>query len=78
VFRQFHIEGFVNQYALDSLSADGHVLVFNSEMIENAPPGTRAMLTLHVSGDSLNSSFDVAFPGRDFQCYSRTDLERVE
>lgn len=79
VFRQFHIEGFVNQYTLDSLSADGATFVFSSEHIENAPPGTKAMLELAITGDSrLKTTFNVAFPGRDFQCFSKNDLERVK
>jgi len=41
VFRQFHIEGYVNQYVLDSLSPDGKMLVFVSESLENAPPAIR-------------------------------------
>jgi hypothetical protein len=28
VFRQFHVEGFVNHYVLDSISADGRTIVF--------------------------------------------------
>src|SRR5688500_15122287 len=37
IFRQFHGEGFVNQYKLDSMSADKKTLVFISEAIENIP-----------------------------------------
>jgi hypothetical protein len=39
VFRQFHIEGFVNQYVMTSSSADGKTIVFTSESIENIPAG---------------------------------------
>ena len=45
VFRQFHGEGFVNQYTLDSLSGDKKMLVFVSEAIENIPQGWRARET---------------------------------
>ena len=38
VFRQFHIEGFVNQYVADSESQPSR-LVFTSEAIENIPDG---------------------------------------
>jgi hypothetical protein len=34
VWRQFHSEGFVNEYTLDSISADGHVLEFVTVRIE--------------------------------------------
>ncbi len=77
VFRQFHGEGFVNRYTLDSLSADGSFLLFNAEEIENAPSGTRAQLILEMTGENaLRTSFNVAFPGRELQCYSRNILER--
>jgi len=39
VLRQFHVEGFVNQYVLDTLSSDGKTFVFLSESIENIPAG---------------------------------------
>jgi len=77
VFRQFHIEGFVIQYTLDSLSTDGKVFVFNSEQIENAPPGTRAELIVVIADENeLQTTFNVAFPGKDFQCYSSNKLKR--
>jgi len=77
VFRQFHVEGFVNTYALDSLSADGKTIVFNSEAIENAPAGTRAKIEITVSNeDELTAVFHVAWPKSDFQCYSRNHLKR--
>jgi hypothetical protein len=45
VLRQFHIESFVNQYRLDSISADGTRIVFISEAIENIRQGWRAKET---------------------------------
>ncbi len=39
VLRQFHIEGFVNQDAMTSSSADGKTIVFTSEHTENIPAG---------------------------------------
>ena len=42
VLRQFHVEGFVNQYVITSSSADGKTIVFTSESIENIPAGFRA------------------------------------
>jgi hypothetical protein len=35
VWRQFHSEGFVHEYTLDSVSADGKSLEFSSVRIEN-------------------------------------------
>lgn len=35
VLRQFHVEGFVNQYVVETLAADGKTLSFMSESFEN-------------------------------------------
>jgi hypothetical protein len=45
VFRQFHVEGFVNQYVSTSTSAADKAIVFTSESIENIPSGWRARET---------------------------------
>ena len=44
VLRQFHVEGFVNQFKGD-ISEDGKLIVFTSESIENIPAGFRAKET---------------------------------
>ena len=49
VLRQFHIEGFVNQYAMTSSSGDGRRL-FTLESIENIPAGYRARETYKIPG----------------------------
>jgi hypothetical protein len=73
------VEGFVNEYTLDSLSVDGKSFVYKSERIENAPPGTRAVLELMIVGENeLITMFNVAFPGKDLQCYSKNNLERIK
>lgn len=67
VFRQFHGEGFVNQYVLDEFSADGKKMVFTTEAVENGPPGLRARIIYTIVGDDeLNESFELAFGGKDF------------
>jgi hypothetical protein len=77
VFRQFHVEGFVNRYVLDSLSTDGRTLIFLSEDVENGPPGTRAKLHLTFEDeDHLTSAFHIAWPGKDFECYTENYLTR--
>jgi len=48
VLRQFHVEGFVNQYVLENTAADGKVFAFVTEAIENIPPVFRARLTYKV------------------------------
>jgi hypothetical protein len=50
VLRQFHIEGFVNQYVMTSSSADGKTIVFTSESIENIPSGIQSPRNLQDTG----------------------------
>ena len=50
VFRQFHVEGFVNQYLTTSISTDGKEIVFTLEGIENVPAGWRARETYKIIG----------------------------
>jgi hypothetical protein len=56
---------------------DGKALIFESESIENAPPGTKARLEflLKDSGE-LEQSFYVAFPGLDFTCYVKNKMKK--
>jgi hypothetical protein len=77
VMRQFHSEGFVNQYLLDSLSADSTTIVFVSERLENVPPGWRAKEQFEIiSGDEFIEFFKLAAPGREFEAYWETHLTR--
>jgi hypothetical protein len=78
VFRQFHQEGFVNQYVLDSAAPDGKKLVFVSEAIENIAPGWRARETYTIaSKDEIIERFELAAPGKDFELYTENRLRRV-
>lgn len=77
VLRQFHIEGFVNTYTLDSLSSDGKTIVFASEHIENIPKGWRARETYQITDlDTFTEVFELAEPGGDFFECSRVTLRR--
>ena len=77
IFRQFHVEGFVNQYTLTSIAADGKTLVFTSESIENIPAGWRARETYKIIGpDEFVEVFELAAPGKDFEVYSEARLRR--
>lgn len=79
VLRQFHVEGFVNQYRMESISPDGTTIVFISESIENIPVGFRARETYHLNGpDEFTETFELAEPGKDFELYSRAVLKRVK
>jgi hypothetical protein len=77
VLRQFHVEGFVNQYVLDRVSADGRTVSFVTTAIENIPSGWRARETYQiVSDDEFVETFALAEPGQDFATYSETRFRR--
>lgn len=78
VFRQFHLEGFVNTYVQD-LDAKTGTVVFVSEGIENIPPGYRARETYTFNGpDEVEEVFELAEPAKEFALYSRTRLRRAK
>jgi len=78
VLRQFHVEGFVNQYVQDEGTTPTRV-VFTSEAIENIAAGWRARETYTVLGpDEFEELFELAAPGRPFETYSRSRLRRVK
>lgn len=78
VLRQFHIEGFVNQFKIESISPDGKTIVFISESIENIPAGYRAKESYQIiSENEFIETFELAEPGKDFQLYSKAILKRV-
>ena len=77
VLRQFHVEGFVNQYVEDSDSSPTRV-AFTTEAIENLPAGWRARETyLAHDPDQFEEVFELAEPGKPFEVYSRARLTRV-
>lgn len=78
VFRQFHVEGFVNQYVSEATDPGTKRWVFVSESIENIPPGWRARETYVIHGpDEFEEFFELAAPGKEFEPYSRSRLKRV-
>jgi len=78
VLRQFHIEGFVIVYRLESISPDGRQIVFVSESIENIPAGWRARETYHLStGQEFQEVFELAAPGKEFELYSKARLTKT-
>lgn len=79
VLRQFHGEGFVNEYVSESVSADGKVLEFVTVRIENIPPGWKAKeLYRIISPDEFVETFSLATPGKEFEVYSEAHLKRVK
>lgn len=76
-FRQFHIEGFVIQYSLESFSEDGRSFVFTSTAIENISPGWVARETYRfLNNDEFVETFALAGPGKEFETYSETRFRR--
>ena len=75
VLRQFHVEGFVNQYVAE-VGRDG-VITFSSESIENIAPGFRARETYKFAGpNAFVERFEIAEPGKDFELYDETHFRR--
>jgi len=79
VLRAFYVEGFVNTYLLSEISEDGKILTFETESVENAPEGTKAKLVYKVTGEGeIEEQFFVAWPGKDYGCFSTNELKRKE
>lgn len=77
IFRQFHIEGFVIQYSLESIAEDGRSFVFTSTAIENIGPGWVARESYRfLSNDEFIETFALAGPGKEFETYSETRFRR--
>jgi hypothetical protein len=77
VFRQFHVEGFVNTY-VEGADSSANTIVFTSEALENIPAGWQARETYIVhSADEFEEIFELAEPGKPFEVYSRTRLRRI-
>ncbi len=77
VFRQFHVEGFVNQYVLEPAATGTKRFVFTTEGIENIPAGWRARETYTIVGpDEFVELFELAQPGGEFETYSEARLRR--
>ncbi|UCE05848.1 MAG: hypothetical protein JSW07_20030 [bacterium] len=70
VVRQFNIEGFINQFVLDSLSSDQKTLIFITESSENAPPGLKARLIYEIENENeFVETFELGFTGKEFSCW---------
>ena len=75
VFRQFHVEGFVNQYVVTA--SDAKTIVFTSEHLENIPAGYRARETYKVLNENeFEEVFEIAEPNKDFVVYRQNRLKR--
>lgn len=77
VFRQFHQEGFVNQYVM--LPETGaNTAVFESEALENVPSRWKARETYErVSPDEFVETFELATGGGGYEVYSKARFKRA-
>ena len=79
ILRQFHVEGFVNQYTLTNLSPESKTLTFDTESIENIPAGWRARETYKIlNNDEFIEIFELAPPGKEFSVYSENTFRRKQ
>jgi hypothetical protein len=78
VLRQFHPEGFVNQYIVNKAESTLKKLVFDSERFENYDNNGRARETYEIiSADEFVETFELGDPGKPLQVYSRNHFKRV-
>ena len=78
VLRQFHQEGFVNQYVLNAQASGPDRLVFDSESFENFDQRWRARETYEFrSPDEFVETFELAAPGKELEIYSRNHFRRA-
>jgi len=77
VLRQFHIEGFVCHYLLESMAEDGRSFAFVSGPMENFMPGWRGRESYRfLNDDEFIETFALARPGKEFATYSETHFRR--
>jgi hypothetical protein len=78
VMREFHVEGYVNQYVLEPPAPGDKKLTFVTEAVENISSGWRARTTLEIlSPDSFRETFELAGPGKEWACTITNELHRA-
>ena len=79
VLRQFHQEGFVNQYVMNGADSTDKKLVFDSERFENFDNKWRARETYDLlSPDEFIETFELAAPGKELEIYSQNHFKRMK
>jgi len=79
VLRQFHVEGFVNQYVRIDPGEDPGTIVFETESIENIPAGWKAKETYKLlDTGEWKETFELAAPGKPYEVYTQTRLTKVK
>ncbi len=78
VLREFHVEGYVNQYIVESWDSDNQIIVMVTEAIENISPGWRARTTYEILDENeFHETFDLSGPGKEWVCYITNKFKRV-
>jgi hypothetical protein len=78
VLRQFHVEGFVNQFSMSAEKSAPTKLVFESDGFENFSHKWRARETYEIAGpDEFTETFELAAPDKPFEVYSTNRFRRV-
>ena len=76
LLRQFHQEGFVNQYVMTPSNSQGRI-VFESEALENVPSGWKAREIYEiVSSDEFVETFEIAAGAGAYEVYSKARFKR--
>lgn len=79
VLREFHVEGFVNQYLVERWDPENRILVLVTEAIENIGPGWQARTTYEIRNENeFRETFELAGPGKEWVCYITNEFERVQ
>jgi hypothetical protein len=78
VLRQFHPEGFVNQYVVNKSESTPTKLVFDSERFENYDNNACARETYELlSADEFIETFELGDPGKPLEVCTRTRFKRA-
>ena len=78
VLRQFHVEGFVNQFRQAPGPESSGSVIFESESFENFSNKWKARETYEfLSDDEFIETFEMAAPDKPYQVYSRNHFTRV-
>jgi hypothetical protein len=76
VMHVFYVERFVAEYICAPQTGPA-AWVFTADRVQNGPSGMRSRETLVRRGETLESRFELAMPGKDFSLYTREMLARV-
>jgi hypothetical protein len=77
LLRQLHVEGFANDYVLETIPPDKKELIFVSESIINIPKGWKAKETYRILNEQeFEETFELAEPGKDYIIYTKVKFLR--